>query len=253
MRGLRRALWIAVGIAAVVWSLPALYTRVALAEFELERFDRKIQVSFDGVWPAFPFGVQVAHVNVRSGGRALELTDARTRLFPDGLRLDASLGNGGVHAELPLDAAEGFARFADLPVEQLALALPIATQLSGVADGELRWGTSLSLEGRVADGSIRSLNGFAIRFEELAGRAALAEAGVWDVDHVHMRGPPLTFSGSGRIGPYGALNLVLEVRQLEEPARSYLRLLGVEAPALPFVLEVRGRLSRPALRVSSAQ
>ena len=252
MRELRRALWIAAGVVAVVWSLPAIYTRVALAELELERFDRKIEVSFDGVWPAFPFGVRVEHVKVRSGEQTIELTDARTRLFPDGLRLDASLGDGGVHAEIPLDAAKGFARFAGLPVEQLPLALPIAMKLSGLADGELRWGTSLSLEGRVADGSIRSPNGFAIPFEELAGRAALAEGEVWNVDHVRMRGPPLTFSGAGRIGPYGALNLVLEVQQLEEPARTYLRLLGIEAPSLPFVLEVRGRLSWPVLRVSSA-
>ncbi len=262
-----RVLGILVAAIATLWALPALVVRMAYAELTLEDGRHPIQVSLDGVWPDWPFGVRAERITVRSGNFVTDLVDARTRISSGGLRLDGVLGSGSVHAQTSLDGARGFVRLDDVPLEHLGVAgLPVG--ITGAADIVARWGEGavadggdaadgegvagdggFAVEAWVARGSIRSAEGlFAIEFRQLVVDAVQDERGLWEIRLLRMQGPPLTLSGRGNIAPAGSLGFVLEVESAEEPARGYLRLLGVRDPTPPFELSVRGTLWRPRVR-----
>lgn len=244
---MRRVLWVLVGAIVALWALPALVVRIAGAELTLGSSRRPIQVSLEGVWPDWPFGVRAERVSVTSGDFATDLVHARTRIASGGVRLDGVLHGGAVSAQTSLDGSTGFARFDDVPLRDLAAGLPIA--LTGDADALARWGEEVSVEAWVERGSIRSPEGlFAIEFRQLVVDAVQDERGVWEIRLLRMQGPPLTLSGSGSVAPNGTLGLAFEVESVEEPASGYLRLLGVRDQTPPFELSVTGTLWRPRVR-----
>jgi hypothetical protein len=244
-----RIVSILTGLVAVIWLLPAVVVGMASPDVTLDRYDREISLSLDGIWPAWPFGFSVARLDARSGGQAVALTDARTTFWPDGLHLEGNLEGGTLLLRSSLDGSEGFARVEDLPLERLALALPIGLEIHGQADGVLHWGENISLEAWVMRGGVQAGEGLAaLSFSQLAIDATRGAGELWEVALLQMQGPPLSFAGGGQVGSGGELALSLEVELLDEPARSYLRVLGVREQTPPFVLEVTGRLRRPRFR-----
>ena len=249
MRRRRLAPWLGLafaGLCAGLWLAPALLLRFALPPLAASS-GGAIEVT--GAFPALPFGVSATHLRVTRGGRELALDDFRLVLLPAGPRLDARVADGTllVRGDGWLEAS-GFVRLQDVDLESLATVLAAPLGLRGRADGLWRFGPDASLEGSVSRGAVlvQQPAPFEVPFAQLVISAARDPgAGQWNVRWLDVQGPPLSGSAWGTLSPDGRIAVQVQVRELDEPARSFFTLLKLPTDPLPLALTLEGTLAAP--------
>ncbi|HKC49640.1 MAG TPA: hypothetical protein VKF60_02520 [Myxococcota bacterium] len=252
MKRRRLALWLGLPLAslcAFVWLAPALLLRFALP---LLAASSGGAVEVTGAFPALPFGVRATHLRVARDGRELELDDLRAVLLPSGPRLDARVADGTllVRGEGVL-ARRGFVRVQDVDLESLATVLAAPLGLRGRADGIWHFGPDASLEGSVSRGAlvVQRPAQFEVAFAQLVISAERdPEGGDWKVRWLDVQGPPLSGSASGTLAANGQIAFQAQVRQLEEPVRSFFALLKLPTEPLPLELSLGGTLAAPQVQ-----
>jgi hypothetical protein len=207
-------------------------------------------IEVSGALPALPFGVRATQFRVAREGRALALEDLRAVLLPSGPRLDAKVADGTLLARGEgLFARRGFVRVQDVELESLETVLAAPLALRGKADGIWRFGDDASIEGSVSRGAVRLEKPapFEVPFMQLVISAARdPDAGQWHVRWLDVQGPPLSGSASGSVGADGQLAMQAEVRQLEEPVKSFFGMMQLPTET-PISLALEGTLAAPRL------
>lgn len=240
-------------LGGALWLAPALV--LPLAAPPLLGADA-LEIEFDGVRPALPWGMTASRVAVARGEGRVELTGFGARIGAAGVRAEASVGAGTLLLKTHgLTLRGGLLRAQSVPIEALAGLLPGAPALRGAVDGVYRLAERDSLEVTVSRGAL-TLNGpvvLEIPFAQLVIAAAREDDGAWRVELADLRGPPLSGSAQGRVGGDGGLALRVEVTQLEEPALSALGLAGLPTGPLPIRAELGGTFERPVLTPLGAQ
>lgn len=246
-RLLRGVALVALVLAAGLWLAPALLLPSVASR--LLGADG-VELEFDGVRPALPWGVTAAKTVVVRGEGRVEIADVSARIRSSGIRVEGSVGAGTVllrTRELTLRGA--LLRTQSLPIEAFAGLLPGPFTLRGALDGVYRFDAHHSLEATVSRGAL-TLGGsmpMEIPFAQLVIAAAREDDGAWRVEFADLRGPPLSGNARGRIAADGGLALRVEITQLEEPALSALRMAGLPTGPLPIEAELGGSLALPIL------
>jgi len=255
----RLALWLGLPLAALslaVWLAPALFLRFALPRLAASS-GGAIEVT--GALPALPLGASATHLRVARDGRELALEDFRAVLSFSGARVDARVADGTllVRGE-GLFGASGFVRVQGVDLESLGAVLATPLALRGRADGIWHFGPDASLEGSVSRGAIviQEPAQFELPFAQLVISAAREPAaGAWSVRWLDIQGPPLSGSASGTVAADGGLAFQADIRELEEPVRSFFALMKLPTQPLPLALALEGTLSAPRVvaREATAQ
>jgi len=250
--------WLVRGIAPVLCAALALWLAPALAlRFVLPGLAARAGASLEssGVWPALPLGVAAGRLRVAREGHELELSDVRAVLLPGGPRLDARVADGTLLVRSDGYSGEsGFVRIQGVAIESLSTVLAAPLALRGQADGVWRFGGAASVEGTVTRGAIQLTSPvpFELPFAQLVISAARDPASRdWDVRWVDLQGVQLAGSAQGRIGADGALALRAQIRQLEEPVRSFFGLMQLPTAPLPVEIGLDGTLAQPRLTATA--
>ncbi|HXZ86206.1 MAG TPA: hypothetical protein VEI82_12025 [Myxococcota bacterium] len=251
----RPLVWLAAALACgclLLWLTPALALRFALPALAA-RAGGAAEPS--GVWPALPFGASAAHLYLARDARELALDDLRAVLLPSGPRLDARVAGGTLLVRGDdLFGRSGFVRIQGVALEALSTALATPLALRGRADGVWRFGASSSVEGSVTRGALQlsAPAPFELPFAELVVSAARDDATRdWDVRWVDLQGVQLAGSAQGRIGADGTLALRAQIRQLEEPVKSFFALMQLPTGPLPVEIALEGTLAQPRLAATA--
>jgi hypothetical protein len=247
----RLATWLGVSGAIAcltLWLAPALALRFVLPGLAA-RAGGAIEAT--GARPALPFGVSATHLRIARDGRELALDDLRAVLLPSGPRLDARIADGTLLVRgKGLLAASGFVRVQGVALESLATVLAAPLSLRGRADGIWRFGPAASLEGTVSRGAvvIQRPAPLEVPFAQLVLSAAREAAqGGWTVRWLDVQGPPLSGSATGTLSADGALAFDADVRELDEPVRTFFGMLQLPTGPLPLALRLEGTLAAPRL------
>jgi len=244
IRGLALALLV---LGAALWGAPALLVPSAASALAAAA---GVELEFEGVRPALPWGMTAQRVRVVRGAGMAELRALSARPSDGGLRVEALAGEGSLLLKTRGLSALRSLRAQSLPLETLGPLLPLDLAVRGTADGVLRERDGrATLEATVRRGavSLRAPVEMEVPFAQLVVTATREDDGGWRVDFADLRGPPLSGSARGRIEPDGRLDLRIEISALEEPALSAFALGGLPTGPLPIQAELGGTLAHPVL------
>jgi len=251
----RWVVWLGVPLAALLlalWLAPVLLVQFALPPLAA-RSGGAIEVT--GARPALPFGFAAARLRVVRDGRELVLDELRAVWLPSGPRVDARVAAGTLLVRGDdVFASRGFVRVQGIALESLQPLFGAPLAVRGQADGVWRFGPEASVEGSVSRGAVTVARPapFELPFAQLVVSAARDPATRdWNVRWVDLQGPPLSGNATGRIGADGALALTAQVRQLEEPVRSFFALAQLPTDPLPLALSLEGTLAAPRLSATA--
>ena len=244
IRGLALALLV---LAAALWLAPALLVPGAASGLAATA---GVALDFEGVRPAWPWGMTAQRVRVVHRGGQAELQQLRAQPSDGGLRVEARAGAGSLLLKTRGWSGLRSLRAQSLPLESIAPLLALDLAVRGTADGVLREDDArAALEATVRQGavSLRAPVEMDLLFAQLVVTAAREDDGGWRVEFADLRGPPLSGSAHGRIEPDGQLALRIEISALEEPALSAFALAGLPTGPLPIEADLRGTFAQPLL------